>query len=121
MRGYEQELSGEELFFSGTPMASTLRILLVIAHKHGLSVAVGDCAQAFLQAPLLEEGDVWVRPPQEAGVPPWRAWRLLKTLPGLKGGPAAWGVHATKTKQELYNLQPSEIDPCVHSRRSSGR
>ena len=40
---------------------------------------------------------------------------MLKTLPGLKGGPAAWGVHATKTKQELYNFQPSEIDPCVHS------
>ena len=78
-------------------------------------MAVGDCAQAFLQAPLLEKSDVWVTPPPEAEVQPGRAWRLLKTLPGLKGGPAAWGHHATKVKEERYGLIQSARDPCVHS------
>ena len=44
-----------------------------------------------------------------------RAWRVLKTLPGLKGGPAAWRHHATKVKEELHGLTPSARDPCVHS------
>ena len=78
-------------------------------------MAVGDCAQAFLQAPILEKSDVWVTPPPEAEVQPGRAWRLLKTLPGLKGGPAAWGHHATKVKEERYGLIQSARDPCVHS------
>ena len=46
---------------------------------------------------------------------PGRAWRLLKTLPGLKGGPAAWGHHATRVKEERYGLIRSARDPCVHS------
>ena len=46
---------------------------------------------------------------------PGRAWRLLKTLLGLKGGPAAWGHHAPKVKEKLYGLTPSARDPCVHS------
>ena len=37
-----------------------------------LVVAVGDCAQAFLQAPLLEKNVVWVTPPPEAEVKPGR-------------------------------------------------
>ena len=58
---------------------------------------------------------MWVTPPPEAEVQPGRAWRLLKTLPGLKGGPAAWGHHATKVKEERYGLIQSARDPCVHS------
>ena len=57
---------------------------------------------------------MWVTPPPEAEVQPGRAWRLLKTLPGLKGGPAAWGHHATKVKEERYGLIQSARDPCVH-------
>ena len=97
-RGYEQELTGQENFYSATPQPATLRVLLVLAQALGLTVAVGDCAQPFLQAPILEKSDVWVTPPPEAEVQPGRAWRLLKTLPGLKGGPAAWGHHATKSQ-----------------------
>ena len=114
-RGYEQELTGQENFSSATPQPATLRVLLVLAQALGLTVAVGDCAQAFLQAPLLEKSDVWVTPPPEAEVQPGRAWRLLKTLPGLKGGPAAWSHHATKVKEQRYGLVQSARDPCVHS------
>ena len=75
-RGYEQELIGQENFNGATPQPATLRLLLVMAQALGLAVAVGDCAQAFLQAPLLEKNEVWVTPPPEAEVKPGRAWRL---------------------------------------------
>ncbi len=68
-RGHEQGLSGEEHFYSATPNPATLRMLLVVAHSLGISVAVGDWAQAFLQAPLLEAEDVWVTPAEEAAAP----------------------------------------------------
>ena len=114
-RGYEQELTGQENFYSATPQPATLRVLLVLAQALGLTVAVGDCAQAFLQAPLLEKSDVWVTPPPEAEVKPGRARLPLKTLPDLQGGPAAWGHHATRVKEERYGLIQSARDPCVHS------
>ena len=114
-RGYEQELTGQENFHSATPQPATLRVLLVLAQALGLTVQVGDCAQAFLQAPLLGKSGVWVTPPPEAEVQPGRAWRLLKTLPGLNGGPAAWGHYATRVKEERYGLIQSARDPCVHS------
>ena len=67
-RGYEQELTRQENFYSVTPQPATLRVLLVLAQALGLTVAVGDFAQAFLQAPILEKSDVWVTPPPEAEV-----------------------------------------------------
>eukprot|EP00975_Prorocentrum_lima_P023607 4968872-Prorocentrum_lima.AAC.1 len=86
-----------------------------MAQVLGLSVAVGDCAQAFLQAPLTEKEEVWVWPPTEANTANTKAWKLAKTLPGLKGGPAAWGAYATEVKEQLYGLTPSIHDQCVHS------
>ena len=56
-----------------------------------------------------------VAPPPEAEVKPGRAWRRLKTLPGLKGGPAAWGHHATRVKEKRYRLIQSARDPYLHS------
>ena len=97
-RGHEQELTGQDNFYSATPQPVTLRLLLVVAQVLGLAVAVGDCAQAFLQAPLLKKNEVGVTPPQEAEVKPGRAWRFLKTLPGLKSGPATWDHHAERAR-----------------------
>ena len=93
-----------------TPQPATLRVLLVLAQALGMTVAVGDCAQAFLQAPLLDKSDVWITPPPEAEVKLGRAWRLLKTLLGLKGGPAAWGHHATRVKEERARTSEHKWD-----------
>jgi hypothetical protein len=114
-RGNEQRLTGEESFYAGTPLASTLRLLLVMAHMRGYSVSVGDCQDAFLQAPIQEASEVWVWPPPEAQEPEGQAWLLLRTLPGLKGGPAAWGDHATEVTTQEYGLHPSRVDPCLSS------
>ena len=113
-RGYEQRLRGDEEFYSPTPLATTLRTMLVVAFTKGYSVAVGDCQDAFLQAPIQEEGDVWVWPPAEAGEAPGMAWLLKKTLPGLKGGPSAWGNHVDG-RLTSYGLTTSKIDPCLCS------
>ncbi len=82
----------------------------MVAFTKGHSVAVGDCQDAFLQAPIQEEGDVWVWPPAEVREAPGMAWLLKKTLPGLKGGPSAWGNHASG-RLTSYGL----IDPCLCS------
>ena len=114
-RGYEQRLTGEETFYAGTPLASTLRLLLVMAKMRGYSVSVGDCQDAFLQAPIQEASEVWVWPPPEARETEGHAWLLRKTLPGLKGGPAAWGDHATEITTKEFGLTPSRVDPCLSS------
>ena len=103
-RGNEQESTGHVNFHSAAPQAGTLRLLLVMAQELGLAVAVGDCAQAFLQAPLLEKNEVWVTPPPEAAVAqdPARSERRACRL-------------ATKVKEERYGLVQSAGDPCVHS------
>ena len=92
-------------------------VALVVGRGPGFGVGRGgwDCARAFLQALLLEKTDVWITPHPEAEVRHGRAWRLLKTMPGLKGGAAAWCYHATKVKEELCGLIQSARDPCVHS------
>ena len=46
------------------------------------------------------------------------AWQLLKTLPGLKGGPKAWGDYSTEQLEDRYELASSRLDPCLHSKPS---
>ena len=87
----------------------------MMAHLRGYSVSIGDCQDAFLQAPIQEAAEVWVWPPPEAQESEGHAWLLRKTLPGLKGGPAAWGDHATETTTREFGLTPSRIDPCLSS------
>jgi len=111
-RGYEQGLTGFEDHYAGTPAHGLLRTLLIVACLKGLSVAFGDCAQAFLQAPLQEA--VWIWPPPEACVPEGHAWRCLKAMPGLKGAPAAWGAYASEMLEKM-DLYQSKVDTSVHS------
>jgi hypothetical protein len=106
-RGFEQALDGTEEFFAPTPRECVLRLLLTMAELRGLVVAVGDAAQAFLQAPFREENPVYVKPAAEANEKPGVAWKLRKTLPGLKGGPAAWGDYATEILLTKYGFKTS--------------
>ena len=54
-RGYEQSKDEDEKVYSATPMPASLRTLLCVAQLRGLAVAIGDCSDAFLQAPLEGE------------------------------------------------------------------
>jgi len=111
-RGYEQALFGWEDHYAGTPAVSMLRLLLCLAVLLDLSVAIGDCSQAFYQADLEEE--VWVRPPPEAQAPVGTAWRLRKAMPGLKGSPAAWSEHVNAILTQDHGLTQSQAEPCVY-------
>jgi len=113
-RGFEQTLTGTEDFYSATPREAVLRLLLVMAELYGYSVVAGDAAQAFLQAPLPGDQEIYVKPPEEAHELPGRAWKLLKTLPGLKCGPVAWGDFVTQILAETYDLKSGTAEPCLY-------
>ena len=81
-RGYEQELYGNENFYSATPAVEKVKALLVIAEKLGYDVGLGDCSGAFYQALLAGSDDVFAEPPEEAGVPSDCVWRCIRAMPG---------------------------------------
>lgn len=112
-RGFEQHLKGQEQVPSATPCAWSLRTLLVTAVAKGWSVSVGNCKDAFLQAPSVKDQDIWVWPPEGAQGPPGHAWLVLKTVPGLKTVTAAWSSHAAGVTQDDFGLTHSRADPCV--------
>ena len=112
VRGYEQELTGSEDFYAPTPLSCLVKTLLVCAERDGHTVYFGDCTDAFLQSDLLEE--IYVEPPAEAQEPADVVWRLHKALPGLKGGPVAWGTRIDGILgSPPLNFRRSRVDPCL--------
>ena len=112
-RGYEQEDS-DHMFFSATPNSSMLKVLLTLAAVFGWSVEIGDAESAFLQADY--EGDVWLYPPKEAEEDVDVCWKVLKIIPGLRGGPRFWGNHATSVLEDL-GFTRNAADECCYSHR----
>ena len=53
-RGYEQELTGQEIFYSATPQPATLRLLLVVAHG-----GWGLCSILSPSSLLENRGETW--------------------------------------------------------------
>ena len=65
-----------------------------------------------MQSDLLEE--IYVEPPAEAQEPSDVVWRLHKALPGLKGGPVAWGTRIDGILgSPPLNFRRSRVDPCL--------
>ena len=119
VRGYEQELTGSEDFFSPTPLSCLVKTLLVFAEREGHTVCCGDCTDAFLQSELLEE--IYVEPPAEAQEPADVVWRLHKAFPGLKGGPVAWRARIDGILGiSPVNFRRSRVDPCLWTNSTTG-
>ena len=119
VRGYEQELTGSEDFYAPTPLSCLVETLLVCAEREGHTVYFGDCTDAFLQSDLLEE--IYVEPPAEAQEPADVVWRLHKALPGLKGGPVAWGTRIDGILgSPPLNFRRSRVDPCLWTNSTTG-
>lgn len=72
-RGYEQANSGFEQLYAAALAGACLRALLTVTHLKWSALALGDCAQAFLQVHMPEE--VGAQPPAEEGVACGRAWQ----------------------------------------------
>ena len=93
--------------------------LLVCAEREGHTVYFGDCTDAFLKSDLLEE--IYVEPPAEAQEPADVVWRLHKALPGLKGGPVAWGTRIDGIfGSPPLNFRRSRVDPCLWTNSTTG-
>jgi hypothetical protein len=95
--------------YAPTIQDPTLRLLLQYAAEYRLSINQIDVKTAFLNGELVEE--VIVSPPP--GLPlKGRAWRLFKSLYGLKQAALAW---YEKWKKVMLGLgfKPSDADPCL--------
>lgn len=86
-RVFEQTLSGDDNFYSGTSALCHLKAMLVLTEKEGHVVALCYCSGVFSQSPLEE--DVCLLAPQEAGFAPDECWKAVCAFPGLKGAPRA--------------------------------
>ena len=102
-----------------TPLQCLVKTLLVCAEREGHTVCFGDCTDAFLQSDLLEE--IYVEPPVEAQEPADVVWRLHRALPGLKGGPVAWGARIDGILGgSPLDFRRSLVDPCLWTHSSTG-
>ena len=96
-----------------------LRPSLSVRNEKGTRFTLEDCTDAFLQSDLLEE--IYVEPPAEAQEPADVVWRLHKALPGLKGGPVAWGTRIDGILgSPPLNFRRSRVDPCLWTNSTTG-
>ena len=62
-----------------------------------------------------------LEPPAEAQEPANVVWRLHKALPGLKGGPVAWGTRIDGILgSPPLNFRRSRVDPCLRTNSTTG-
>ena len=73
---------------------------------------IAAAESAFLQTPMVEEVYMW--PPSEAGEPPGTCWRMLKIIPGLRGGPRGWGEYASGILSK-HGFDRNKADECVYT------
>jgi hypothetical protein len=87
----------------------TLRLLLHYAAVNKLAINQIDVKTALLNGELIEE--VYIMPPP--GLPlKGKAWKLNKSLYGLKQSALKWYEKWTQVMLSL-GLKPSEADPCL--------
>ena len=101
--------------------AESLRMVLRLAAWNKWDIAKADVKQAFLRAPLPEEGSVVVTTPkalEDVNVLQRSCWVLQRALYGLREAPKAWQNTRDQTllklkckvKSEVYVVQRSGID-----------
>ena len=98
--------------YASTPSFATLKILLTIGLAMGWSMFTCDVSTAFLHAPLPEELQVLVKPPDPHYV--GKLWLLRKALYGLRSAPAAWQKHFARVVCEELHFSRSKYDANVY-------
>jgi hypothetical protein len=95
--------------YAPTMQDGTLRLLIQYAARYKLAINQIDVKTAFLNGELVEE--VYIMPPP--GLPlKGKAWKLNKSLYGLKQSALKWYEKWTSVMLSL-GLKPSEADPCL--------
>jgi hypothetical protein len=96
---------------------STVRLLLTIAIYQKLYTKQVDFSNAFVQATLKQDENIYVDVPKgfesqdEDGEP--HVLKLNRSLYGLVQAPLYWGNHLKKTLED-HGLKQSKSDPCMY-------
>lgn len=116
--GYSQvEDIDYDLTYSPVGDPLTIRILLTIAATYDYPVHHYDAQSAFLHSDIDKE--IFVTPPPLPFSTPGTAWRLKKSLYGLKQSPRNWFTHLSDLLLK-DGLVQSEADPCLFFNHSTG-
>ena len=123
MRGFEEHVDPDELFASTSSLASA-RLLLAVAVEKKLAVYTADVKGAFLNADVPQEQMLYGHAPPE-----WQpkdltdgrpvAWKLLKSLYGLRTAPRRWQEHFSKLLCEM-GFEQDLLDSCLFNHKIKG-
>lgn len=109
-RGFTQEYGIDYLdTFSPVIRMESLRILLALAAVRDLEVHQMDVVSAYLLGEL--EDDAYLKPPKGLEVPPGKALKLKKGMPGLKQSGRIWN----KTITAFFEKAGLRSIPADHS------
>jgi hypothetical protein len=112
IRGFSQDLADVGCTFAPVCRMETVRALLNRANRFQWHVRQLDIKTAFLEAPLLSGGPVYMSGP-EGHERPGYVCRLRRALYGLKSSPRAWNkeLHSYLLSQ---GFSPSKSDACLY-------
>ena len=112
-KGFTEPVTDIDNVYAGTPIYSTLRLLLTLSLNNNWTVRTGDISVAFLHAAAATD-DLYMHPPtefynKEDGI----VWKLNKAIYGLRSSPKAWQTHLAHVLQQL-GLQRSTAEPNIY-------
>lgn len=102
--------------FSPAPFDS-IRLIMTIVAELDMEAIHLDVKTAFLYGELKEE--IWMKEPEGYEIGKGRAWRLLKSLYGLKQASRCWNECFISFLKK-FNIEPIKTDSCVLVGRKSG-
>ena len=96
---------------SPTPASVPVNMIAAIANEKDLPVFYFDVSQAFVQAPLEEEG--YMRLPPAWGELSGKVVKLLKCQYGLKQAGREWHLLLVTWLVEKIGIKQCKAEPCV--------
>jgi hypothetical protein len=110
-RGFSQRYGVDfEDTFAPTVRFDTLRLFFAIVAMHDLECHQVDVNNAFTESYLRE--DIYMKPPPGVTVKPGQAFKVLRSLYGLKQAARDWNQCCISKLLELGFTQ-SQADPCL--------
>lgn len=116
-RGFSQKYGVDfEDTFAPTVRFDTLRLFFAVVAMHDLECHQVDVNNAFTESYLRE--DIYMKPPPGVIVKPGQAFKILRSLYGLKQAARDWN-QCCISKLLTLGFTQSQADPCllVHSER----
>lgn len=96
--------------YASVVKASSWRIMLALAVKHGWKIHQSDIKTAYLNGKL--EDEIYMNPPKGFELPKGRVWKLNRALYGLKQAGRLW-YQTLAEKLRNWGWIPNRYDHCV--------